>query len=171
MTAKRAQFVRDAVALVFRTCLVSPLNAEELVAEFGVVILESLLDFYIHAASCLDVTTAPGLQGASDTTISEIISTLVHTIAGIAYYESGRAAILSLPECSRFCINWRRCLDGRYLGSRMKQVGDSLIKKFALEGVVNMSKNRDLQDNLVGAGLVWPLGRLLLGYDPTLEEG
>jgi DnaJ family protein C protein 13 len=171
MTTKRAQFVRDAVELVFRTCLVSPLNAEELVAESGVVILESLLDFYIHAASCLDGTTAPGLRGASDTTISGIISTLVHTIAGIAYYESGRAAIVSLPECSCLCINWRRCLDGRYLGSRMKQVGDSLIKKFALEGVVNMSKNRDLQDTLVGAGIVWPLGRFMLGFDPTLEEG
>lgn len=171
MTAKRAAFVRDAVELVFRTCLVSPLNAEELVVESGVVALESLLDFYVHAASCLDERTVPGAHAAPDATIAEIISNVVHTIAGIAFYENGRAALVSLPDRSRFCINWRRCLDGSYLGARIRQVGDSLIKRYALEGLAHMAKNKDMQDALIGSGVVWPLGRFLLGYDPTLDEG
>jgi hypothetical protein len=167
---KRAEFVRDAVELLFRTCLVSPLNAEELVAESGVFALDSLLDFYVHAASCLDDRTTARLSSASDTTISEILTNVIHTIAGIAYYESGRSAIVALTNCSRFCLNWRRCLDGKYLGSKMRQVGDSLIKKFALEGVANMARDSNLQNSLIGAGIVWPLGRYLLCYDPTFDE-
>ena len=44
---KRAEFVRTAVDLVFQTCLVSPLNAEELVVEGAVTMLEQLLNFYV----------------------------------------------------------------------------------------------------------------------------
>jgi hypothetical protein len=170
MKAKRAEFVRDAVELLFRTCLVSPLNAEELVAEGGVGVLESLLDFYVHAAKCLNDHTVADVSSASDKTVAEILSNIVHTMAGIAYYELGRNAIASLEGCARFCVNWRRCLDGKFLGSRMTQVGDSLIKKFALEGVASMTRNGELQNMLIGAGIVWPLGRYLLGYDPTLDE-
>lgn len=171
MKSKRAHFVRDAVELLFRTCLVSPLNAEELVAESGVMILESLLDFYVHAASCLDERTVTSAGTASDSTVSEILSNVVHTLAGISYYESGRSAIANLNDRTRFCINWRRCLDGKYLGSKMRQVGDSLIKRYALEGVANMARSSDLQNSLIGAGVIWPLGRYLLGYDPTMEDG
>jgi hypothetical protein len=170
MTSKRAEFVRHAVELVYRTCVVSPLNAEELVVESGVAILDSLLDFYIHAAHSLGKNGSLSSGSASDETITEIISYIIHTLAGIAYYDSGRNAIVSLPDCSRLCINWRRCLDGKYLGSRVAKVGDSLIKKFALEGVGNLAKNRELQIMLIGSGIVWPLGKLLLGYDPTLEQ-
>lgn len=172
MTKKRAEFVRDSVELVFRTCLVSPLNAEELVAENGVPILESLLDFYVHAAHCLDHRTGrPGEDSVTDTIVAEILTNVVHTIAGVAYYENGRKAIASLPNLSQFCVNWRRCIEGRYLGSQIERVGDSLVKKFALEGVGNMARNVELQSRLIGSGVVWPLGRFLLGFDPTLDEG
>lgn len=170
MTSKRAEFIRHAVELVYRTCLVSPLNAEELVVESGVAILDSLLDFYIHATHSLCNNGSVSSGSASDETITEIISYIIHTLAGIAYYESGRKAIALLPDSSRLCINWRRCLDGTYLGSRVANVGDSFIKKFALEGVGNLAKSRELQNMLIGSGIVWPLGRLLLGYDPTLEQ-
>ena len=167
-TVKRAEFIRDTVELLFQTCLVSPLNAEELVAEHGVVILESLLDFYIKVAHGRSAKQASGNE-ASDGLVAEIISHLVHTIAGVAFYESGRSAISSLPDKTRLCINWRRCIDGKYLGDRLLQVGDSLIKKFALEGLTHMSKCDELQSLLIGSGVIWPLVRFLLGYDPTLE--
>lgn len=170
MKAKRAEFVRDAVELLFRTCLVSPLNAEELVAESGVEVLESLLDYYVQASQCADKRNAVGATDASNQVLVEILSNVVHTLSGVAYYESGRAAIASLQEASRFCINWRRCLDGNSLGSKIQQVGDSLIRKYALEGVANMARSVDLQNALIGAGIVWPIGRYLLGYDPTLDE-
>lgn len=170
MQAKRAEFIRDAVELLFRTCLVSPLNAEELVAEGGASVLESLLDFYVHASKSLDGRSVSGSSSASDKTVSDILSNVVHTMAGIAFYENGRNAIASLEDCDRFCVNWRRCLDGKFLGAAMRQVGDSLIKKFVLEGVASMARHGDLQRVLIGSGIVWPLGRYLLGFDPTLDE-
>ena len=168
MSPKRAEFVRYAVELVFRTCLVSPLNAEELVAESGVPILESLLDFYLQGAHSIDNEAADRI--ASDFIVREIISYLVHTIAGISYYENGRLALLTLPCRSRLCINWRRCLDGNYLGRRVMNVGDSLIKKYAIEGIINMARHQELQSLLIGSGVVWPLVKYLLSYDPTLDR-
>ncbi|KAL3922961.1 MAG: hypothetical protein SGILL_001924 [Bacillariaceae sp.] len=170
LSKTRAEFVKDTVELVFRSCLVSPLNAEELVTESGAVILDALLDFYVHAASMLDKRPDQSRDVASDEVVLDILSNIVHTFAGIAYYESGRSAIESLPELSRFCINWRRCLDGKYLASKSLKTNDSQLKRFALEGTANMGRSSVLQNELIGAGILWPLGRLLLGYDPTLDE-
>jgi hypothetical protein len=168
-TERRALFVRDSVELIFRTCLVSPLNAEELVTESGIAILYSIFDFYLHAGSLLEKRTGNDSDRVSDETVHEILSLVVHTIAGVAYYESGRCAIESLPNLSEFCLNWRRCIDGKYL-SKTKQATDLLLKKFAVEGVANMAKSGILQNALVGSGILWPLGRFLLGFDPTLDE-
>lgn len=168
LTSKRAQFVAAAVELLFQTCLVSPLNAEELVSEGGVSILEPLLDFYVHAG--LHFAGDHGPNSATSETVATIIAHIVHTIAGVAFYETGRAAISTLSSCSRLCVNLRRCVDGRSLFVGESEGENVLIKKFALEGVVRMAKAADLQVLLVGSGILWPLTRLLLGYDPTLEE-
>ncbi|KAL3930367.1 MAG: hypothetical protein SGBAC_011798 [Bacillariaceae sp.] len=170
MKAKRAEFVRDAVELLFRTCVISPLNAEELVAESGVEVLESLLDFYVQASRCADNRNTVSASDATNQVIVEILSNVVHTLSGVAYFETGRSAIASLENSYRFCINWRRCLDGKSLGAKVQQVGDSLIRRYSLEGVANMARSLDLQNVLIGAGIVWPVGRYLLGYDPTLDE-
>ena len=45
-TEQRALFVKDCLELIFRSCLVSPLNAEELVFESGMTVLYSIFDFY-----------------------------------------------------------------------------------------------------------------------------
>ena len=168
---KRAVFVRDVTELTFRTCLVSPLNAEELIAENGVVVLDEILDFYMYASSQLNAADEDAQSAASDDIVFQIIANVVHTLAGIAYYESGREAIKNLPSLDRFCINWRRCIDGRYLSWRESQPKmNSSIIQYALEGVASMARNSDLQNKLIGAGIVWPLGRFLLGFDPTLDE-
>jgi DnaJ family protein C protein 13 len=169
LAEKRAEFVKETAELVFRTCLVSPLNAEELVCESGVVVLDAVFDFYVHAASLLDKRPDPDTDTATDEIVFEILCNIVHTFAGIAYYESGRRAIESLPNLSLFCINWRRCLDGKHLISSLK-VNDSALKRFALEGVANMGRSGRLQNELIGSGIIWPLGKFLLGYDPTLDE-
>lgn len=170
LTARRSAFIKDTAELIFRTCLVSPLNAEELVSESGVVVLDNILDFYVHAASLVNKKPKGATDSVSDDVIYEILSIVVHTIAGIAFYESGRSAIESLPNLSRFCINWRRCIDGKYLVSPREQGFDVLLKKFALEGIGSMARSSVLQNCLIGAGIVWPLGRFLLGFDPTLDE-
>lgn len=172
MTAYRAEFVRDAVELVFRSCLVSPLNAEELVITSGVLVLDELLDFYVNAAHLRAESPTTGQQvRANDETMSQILANIIHTLGGVAYYESGRAAIAALDHRSRFCTNWRRCLDGMFLGPQLSTAGDTLIKKYSLEGVAHMAKSKDLQTGLIGCGIVWPLLRFLLGFDPTLDEG
>ena len=168
-TEKRALFVKDCLELIFRSCLVSPLNAEELVSESGITVLYSIFDFYLHAGSMLEERDGNISGAASDDLVFEILSIVVHTIAGVAYYESGRRAIESLPNLSEFCINWRRCIDGKYL-SKTKKSNDSLLKKFAVEGIANMARSSIIQNQLVGSGIIWPLGRFLLGYDPTLDE-
>eukprot|EP00934_Nitzschia_sp_Nitz4_P000945 Nitzschia sp. Nitz4//scaffold10_size219509//158366//167608//NITZ4_001449-RA/size219509-augustus-gene-0.252-mRNA-1//1//CDS//3329532983//945//frame0 len=170
MTATRAEFVRDALELVFRTCLVSPLNAEELVSESGVDILAKLLDFYVEAAHSLDDTAMHTSRMVSDEVIASILANIVHTLSGVAYYENGRKAIAAMSNRSHFCIIWRRCLDGNYLGDRIRKAGDSLVKRYALEGISYMSRDAVLQAELIGAGVVWPLLRFLLGFDPTLDD-
>lgn len=102
MTAKRAEFVKDASELVFRTCLVSPLNAEELVVESGVPILNGLLEFYTEAARALDQSSTSSVQRASDETVAQILATIVHTLAGVAFYANGRNAIAALQTCPSF---------------------------------------------------------------------
>ena len=124
---RRASFIRDSAELIFRTCLVSPLNAEELVSESGIPILYSVFDFFLHAGSLLPRRSGDISDKVSDDEVHEILSFIVHTIAGVAYYESGRRAIESLPSISEFCINWRRCIDGKFLSKS----NDSSLKKFA----------------------------------------
>ena len=168
-TERRALFVKDCLELVFRSCLVSPLNADELVSESGITILYSVFDFFLHAGNMLEKRTGDTLGKVSDEIVHEILSIVVHTIAGVAYYKSGRHAIESLPNLSEFCINWRRCIDGKYL-SKTNRANDSSLKKFAVEGIANMARSAVLQKELVGSGIIWPLGKFLLGYDPTLDE-
>lgn len=170
LTSERSIFVKDTVELIFRTCLISPLNAEELVGENGVLILDDILDFYVHATSLLHKSPKGESELASAEILYEILSNVVHTIAGIAFYESGRSAIEALSNLPRFCINWRRCLDGKYLSSTSLKGHDVSLKKFALEGIGSMARSSILQNGLVGAGIIWPLGRFLLGFDPTLDE-
>ena len=166
---RRALFIRDCLELVFRSCLISPLNAEELVSESGIPILYSIFDFFLRAGSKLEKRVGDSSGQVADAIIYEIISLVVHTIGGVAYYESGRHAIEALPNLSEFCINWRRCVDGKYLPKRNNS-NDSSVKKFAVEGIANMARSGVLQKELIGSGIIWPLGKFLLGFDPTLDE-
>lgn len=168
-TERRAFFIKDSLELIFRTCLVSPLNAEELVAESGISTLYSIFDFFLHAGSMLEERSGNMSGMVPDETIFEILSTVVNTIAGVTFYESGRRAIEALPNLSEFFINWRRCIDGKYL-SKTTKANDFALKKFAVKGAANMARSAILQKGLVGAGVVWPLATFLLGYDPTLDD-
>ena len=170
MKPTRVDFVRTAVELVFHTCLTSPLNVEELVTAGGMGILEALLEFY--AGALLIQKAGDELKKiVSLSMVLDIITNLVHTIAGATYFESGRDALLSLDDPARLFLNWRRCLDGSFLHcarDNMENLG--LQKKFALEGIASMARNADMQNILIGSGCVWPLIKCLLGYDPTLGQ-
>ena len=116
---KRAAFTKMTLELLFHTCLVSSFNADELILENGMAILEAGLNFYMNAVGSLSTreTQNPSKNVASIEILTEIIVLFVHTISGICYYENGRKSILILPNPSQLCLNWRRCLDSQFLPS------------------------------------------------------
>jgi hypothetical protein len=169
----RAAFVLTAVELLFQTCLVSPMNAEELVCEGGLPVLDELLHVYtiIIYLLCDETKKQDATSQIVDSkTVLLILSQIVHTISGVAFYESGREAIVSLKDPVRFCINWRRSLVGVFDGAVCGTESIVTLKKHALEGLANMSKDAKLQNLMIGCGVVWPLVRSLLGYDPSLDS-
>lgn len=162
-----AKFLHTAVDLMYSSCLVSPLNAEELIREGGVAILENLLDSYISFLSSIHLHAE--MSNDNELIILQMESAIhvVHTIAGVAYFESGRAALESLPNALRLCQNWRKCVDLQFIGSDM--YGFNLMKRYALEGIMSMAKSKKIQILLASTGIMWNLIHSMLDYDPTLE--
>lgn len=169
LNQERCELVRTCVDLIFNTCLVSPLNAEELVRENGLSILESILNFYIKALSIFknDSTEEKNEESQKVHVVTEIVVILVHTLSGVAYFESGRLAILALKDPKRLCLNWRKCIDLRFL--RCNSLGCNMIKRYALEGIASMSRNEQLQQLLVGCHITWPILSSMLAYNPILN--
>jgi hypothetical protein len=176
VSSDRAEFLQTATDLIFRTCLISPLNSKELVLESGIQILASLLHFFVKIARAMKAASVNSVVDATDNNIASIdvvvgiISNTVRTIAGVAYFEYGRIAIKELIDLDSFLINWRRCSDGSILDCDEGRVVDSAMKRFSLEGIANMAKESVLQIRLISCGVVWPLLRLMLLYDPTLNN-
>jgi hypothetical protein len=163
---ERAEFVQTAIELCFWTCRTSPRNSSELVAESGLAVLASLLHFYLQVL----VTTSKfkgNANVASDSVFTNIVSHAVQTISGIAFFEDGRFGLSKLHDLPSLMVDWRRCMDGSILSRSGKDVA---ITKFALDGISNMSQDRRLQQELIKGGVVWPLLRLALLYDPTLQD-
>lgn len=171
----RAAFVQVTVELIFRTCLISPLNSEELITENGVAALASLLHFYVKVGRALSESKMDSearliAKTTSEETIAGIIAYSVRTLSGVAYYDTGRDAMKALPDRSGFLVDWRRCLDGSLFESRDGQRFDAPMRRYALEGVANIAKDPILQEGLVGCGVVWPMLQCALLFDPTLEQ-
>lgn len=166
-----SDFIGAAAELVFRTCLVSPLNAEELVLESGVAILSRVLSFYVAAAQQMISLSFPGDKPQGIAPVGKLLSTIIYitrTLAGVAFYESGRAAIRSLVNLDTFLIVCRRCIEG-YLHDNQATEENTKLKRFALEGLFHMAKDRELQQMMIRCGVLWPTLRAILSYDPTLE--
>lgn len=130
----RASFVLTALELVYRTCLVSPLNSEELVAEAGVPTLVSLLNFYMKL--CADNSALTGDNCLSYKTLVESVTFIIRTLSGVAFFESGRSAILELQGLSSFLVSWRRCIDSTVFVRKDRDSLDAPVKRYALEGII-----------------------------------
>lgn len=163
---QRAEFMLTASRLIFRTCLVSPLNSEALVEESGVPVLIDLISFYTEVVLTMQSHTSP--RAAPIEEILDTLSELIHTLSGVAFFETGIVAITEKENLDTLLICWRRCLDGTI--SADKDGRDILIRRYALEGIANMAKNAPLRDRLVGAGVIWPMVRMVLSFDPTLDS-
>jgi hypothetical protein len=102
--------------------------------------------------------------------VSGIILHCVRTLSGVAFYEKGRDALISLHDYSKFLVNWRRCAADQIFIKNNRVVCDSSIKRYALEGLINMAKDSVLQDGFIGCGIVWPLLRYAMMFDSTLDK-
>lgn len=167
-----SHFIQLSAELVFRTCLVSPLNAEELVLEGGVPRLTSLLSFSILAFRAL--SSAKRNNTAQDrailTCLFRIIRFIVQTVSGIAFYENGRDAVKSLDKPEAFFLDLRRCIDGSLALDSQPTDDEEQTKSFASECITNMARDCVLQEKLIICGIVWPLIRAILTFDSTLES-
>jgi len=153
--------------LVFRTCLVSPLNAEGLIEESGVPVLTELLAFFVEVSRIIPHETRE--DRILSRSVIRIVTFAVRTLAGVAFYENGRVAISDLTDCTAILIHLRRCLDGSVLRSEVE--ADSLVQlqRFTLELVSNLCMDSKLQQSVVGVGFLWPSVLCTLSFDPTLE--
>jgi len=142
------------------------MNAEELVSQGGVRILAILLRVSIRSLEALaDRGPEAGLSRSS---FSNTIEYIVKTMTGIAFYESGRESILALDGTTDLLMDWKMCIGERIIS--LGNVQDSSIRLCALEGVINLSRSESIQTELVGCGILWPLIRLCLEFDPTAER-
>jgi len=168
MRRERATFVRTAIELVFQTCLVSPLNSEELVVESGISTLAALLNFYLKICESESDFSGEGVMTYAS--LLDTVAFIIRTLSGVAFFESGRKALLELPGLTSFLQSWCCCIRGRIFNKKGGDSYDTRVKRFALEGVVNMANDAALQKELIGSGVVWPLLGLALQYDPTLDD-
>lgn len=169
--ADRANFVLLAVELIFRSCLISPLNSEELVTANGVTSLASLLEFYMDLLQNMEdkqSTPKKDVNLASEEVICGIIGFIVRILAGVAFFQTGRDAMKELDESSTFLVNWRRCISDCIFGTHFGS--ESSIRRYALEGVVNMAQDPILQEGLIGSGVIWPMIRYTMMYDSTVDD-
>jgi DnaJ family protein C protein 13 len=164
---ERMKFVLTATELVYRTCLVSPLNSEELVVESGVSILSMLMIFYLRLFDLHCGIEARRFEAGDSLTISTFAC---RTLSGVAFFESGRNGIRESPNLHRFLSVWKTCVDGSFFRRASFEASGDSIARYALEGVAHMAKDRELQQMLIGSGAVWVLIRLLLLFDKTVEQ-
>lgn len=164
-----AHLIQLSTELIFRTCLVSPLNAEEIVLEEGVPCLTSLLSFSIVSLRAVKQMNSVQ-ERAVPTCLSCIIRSIVQTLSGIEYYESGRSAVRSMDKQDAFFLDLRRCIDGSLSFGSQPTDDEEHIKYSAIECIINMAKDSILQEKLIRCGIVWPLIRAILTFDVTVES-
>jgi DnaJ homolog subfamily C member 13 len=167
--SERVAFVLSAIDLIYHTCLISPQNSEELVVESGVDTLALLLRFYVRLYSRQASKDSPSEARLAADSLS--ISTLVcRTLSGVAFFETGRKAIRDVSDLALFILAWKSCFDGALVRRGSQDVNAEAIVRYALEGLINMSRDVELRHMLLGCGVVWPLLRLLLQFDTSAES-
>ena len=163
-----AHFVRAAAELVFRTCLISPQNATEIIAQSGLVVLCSLLG---GTMKVIDSINSAGCDGdiAPIDTFLEIICFSLRTVSGILSFDSGRERLLTSAETQGSLMQiFYACIHGSRWENSHSHTAE--IKQAALEGICHLTKDVKCQRFVVEFGLLWPLIGCLLLYDISVES-
>lgn len=158
---------RTTSELLFYTCLVSPSNAEELVEEKGVDVLAQILANVLkYMDSLKDERNKDTTDSSLNNMLMEILVFIVRTISGLAFYEGGRKAIVSFPDFPQLLQNWCHCID---LGIVGYVHGTNLLKRFALEGILSLLKESQIQEEFLDTCLLWLLINECLLYNSSLK--
>jgi hypothetical protein len=136
--------------LAYASCLISPLNAEELIAEGGILVMHNAL---VACLARVDSLTNP--KGNHELAA---IGWLAHSFSGLAHFESAREAMA--PCCPEIGIS---------IATLLTLPQSPQLAQFALEATARMAKHVDLQKNLIDAGVVWRSIPKLLHFDISLE--
>jgi hypothetical protein len=165
MERGRARLIRIATELLFYTCLVSPSNAEALVKAGGVHSLVQLMHCYISTINKTQLETESDPDVIK--LLMETLTYVVKTLSGVAYFPDGLRVIESLPKVSKFCFDWCSCIHLNFL--RCTTYGCNLLRRFALEGIGNLSRSTSLQNNLYERGVVWNLIHIMMDFDENFR--
>lgn len=146
--------------LVYLTCLCSPMNAEELIAETegiaeggGTGVLTRLM------ARCKSITNP---TSETDEASLVTISNILHTLAGLSALPSGRDMMASVPALTESLAgDMVQCLTLRQ---------SPRIMQYNLETISRAAENADIQSALLRTGALWLLLPLMFCYDATLDE-
>ena len=157
-------YLDAACELLFRSCLVSPMNAEEVVAQRGVSVLWGVIRRYCHGMWHDDKG-----KGGTPASSASILSSATRTMCGLAYFKSGRQALCSIPDVTSFVSIWS-WLCGKPVAKKWEQEVLSL-RLCALEGLTHMLHDDTLLPMFVECGICWILLERMLEYDPTTQEG
>lgn len=145
----RLRLLAVATELVYLTCLCSPLNAEELVREDGVLLLAKLL------RRCLDVVS-PSTDAKEPALL--VIRHILHTFAGLATFDSARA---QMPRAHGL-------FPSLVASVRLHQA--PWVVKYALETISRICVDAPLQNAIARAGGVWTMLPLLFRFDASHED-
>jgi DnaJ family protein C protein 13 len=165
----QAEFTQAAIELVFRTCLISPQNAEEVVAQSGLVVLSSLLQGSLKTISALTCTQPP--EGSAPMHLFlDIILHAVRTLSGILFFDIGRTSLRDTDSVSISIMPvLYDCIDGASFDDNLAV--SAAIRGSALEAVYSLAKDPESQLSILELGLLWPLIRCVLHFDNSAEGG
>eukprot|EP01038_Epipyxis_sp_PR26KG_P006403 gene6403-8814_t len=138
-----------AVTLIYYTCTVSPLNANEFVKCGAVVQLYHVMSYAIQAHHIAETQTL----GA------DLLNYSMKTFTSISNIDDGRDVIITL--CPKFSEDIYSML------SLYKSL--PIVVENAIEVISRCCSTTQLQLSFVEAGVVWRLVPFLLAYDGTLK--
>ncbi|XP_038711380.1 dnaJ homolog subfamily C GRV2 isoform X1 [Tripterygium wilfordii] len=149
LSSDRAPLLVAASELTWLTCASSSLNGEELVRDGGIQLLATLLS----RCMCVVQPTTPSSEPSAI-----IVTNVMRTYSALSQFESARAEILQISGLVEDIVH---CTELELVPAAIDA---------ALQTIACVSVSPELQDALLGAGVLWYLLPLLLQYDSTAEE-
>jgi DnaJ family protein C protein 13 len=152
MGKERVEFLEACTRLVYLTCLATPRNAEELIAEHAT---EMLITILARFTPYICTHVSPALT--PDDMHVRVTDNALHTLSGLATMKDARDR-----------IEKSETLAG-HMSALLSMIHCAKLLHHALECVARLAVSPALQEALVSAGVIYRLLPLLFRYDVTLE--